>query len=412
MKFFLRIPVPLSFLFVFCILAFYCQTRENKEDTNVAVNDILKFDTLLISDEANQWFARALADFNGDGLLDVAFINQAGFGGALGVMIGSKKAHWEIDWIAEAAPNGGTFSCGDIEVGDIDGDGKVDILAPQNNGEWTDKPKEQTFYWYSYPEKEAHFIGKTSQYVKDVSIVDLNEDGKPDLAGMSFDGSYVFIFEQVNPDEWKLISEYHGVNIHEGMDVGDIDGDGYKDIAAAGYWLRNPGGDIAGDWQFLTIDSLWHNQSGDWSRNATKNFCADVDKDGKMEVFISHSERGGYPVAYYDLLDAEANVWEKHVIIDSLPAAHTLQVFDMDGDGDLDVVTGVNKNRAINIGVETWPVLIVLNEGNGVWRQLVIDQKGIYNGHVGDFEGDGDLDIFRLISHDDNTYQLLENQAK
>jgi hypothetical protein len=245
-----------------------------------------------------------------------------------------------------------------------------------------------------------------------VSIVDLNKDGKPDLAGLSFDGSYLVIFEQVGPDEWKVIKENPGVNLHEGMDTGDIDGDGYVDIAATGYWLRNPGGDISGDWFFLEIDSLWHNQSGDWSRNATKHFCADIDNDGKSEVFISHSERAGYPVAYYRLLDVELNSWEKHIVIDTLPAAHTLQVFDMDNDGDPDVVTGVNKNRAINIGVEEWPVIIAFNEGNGAWRQQTVDLKGIYNGHVGDFEGDGDMDIFRLISHDDNTYELLLNQTK
>jgi hypothetical protein len=392
---------------------FSCSKNTEKEKgDSLTISDVLEFDTLLISNAANQWFARALADFTGDGLLDVVFINQAGFGGELGILIGSRDQNWKIDWVADVAPNGGTFSCGDIDIADIDGDGKIDILAPQNNGEWTDKPKEQTFFWYSYPEKEAHFIGKTSQYIKDVSVVDLNKDGKPDLAGLSFDGSYLVIFEQVGPDEWKVIKENPGVNLHEGMDTGDIDGDGYVDIAATGYWLRNPGGDISGDWFFLEIDSLWHNQSGDWSRNATKHFCADIDNDGKSEVFISHSERAGYPVAYYRLLDAELNSWEKHIIVDTLPAAHTLQVFDMDNDGDPDVVTGVNKNRAINIGVEEWPVIIAFNEGNGAWRQQTVDLKGIYNGHVSDFEGDGDMDIFRLISHDDNTYELLLNQTK
>lgn len=400
-------------LILWLSMAFFClncNSKQQKSDNEIDKSNVLNFDTLLISNQGNQWFARALADLNNDGLLDVAFINEAGYGGALGVMLGSKEEMWDIDWIADLAPNGGTFSCGDIEVGDIDGDGKTDILAPQNNGEWTDKPKEHTFYWYSYPEKEAHYIGKTSQYIKDVSLVDLNNDNQLDLVGISFDGSYVVIFEQVNPDEWRATKEMEASNLHEGMDVGDIDGDGYLDIAANGYWLRNPEGNIQGEWTFNEIDSIWHNQSGDWSRNGTKHFCTDINGDGKSEVFISHSERAGYPVAYYEFSDPAGNKWTKHVIIDTLPAAHTLQVSDMDGDGDLDVLTGVNKNRAINIGVEEWPVVIAFNEGNDTWRKEVIDLKGIYNGHVGDFEGDGDLDIFRLISHDDKTYQLLINQ--
>jgi hypothetical protein len=129
-------------------MAFFCLNviqNSKKSDNGTDKSNVLNFDTLLISNQGNQWFARALADLNNDGLLDVAFINQAGYGGTLGVMLGSKEEMWDIDWIADLAPNGGTFSCGDIEVGDIDGDGKTDILAPQNNGEWTDKPKEHTF---------------------------------------------------------------------------------------------------------------------------------------------------------------------------------------------------------------------------------------------------------------------------
>lgn len=388
-----------------------CQEKkENQQATKESTEK--SFDSLIISNKANQWFARALSDLNGDGLLDVVFIDQAGFGGSLGVIIGSRNAGWEIDWIADTAPNGGVFSCGDIEVGDIDGDGKTDILAPQNNGEWTDKPKTHTFYWYSYPEKEAHYIGVSKEYIKDVSLADLNKDGKLDLVGISFDGSYVIIYKQIDPDNWEVVQLLEGPNIHEGMDVGDLDGDGYLDIAANGYWAKNPQGEMDGDWQLKEIDSIWHNQTGDWSQNATKHYCADIDHDGKSEVFISHSERAGYPVAYYKLINAEDNLWEKHIILDELSAAHTLQVADMDNDGDLDVLTGVNRNRAINIDVQDWPVIIMLNEGSDKWTRKIVDMESIYNGHVGDFEGDGDLDIFRLTSHDAEKYELLINQIK
>ncbi|MEM1134958.1 MAG: VCBS repeat-containing protein [Bacteroidota bacterium] len=403
---YLTVIVVLSLFIVGCQKPSEQPVVEEKEKIKIT------FDTLVVSDSANQWFARALADFDKDGLLDVAYIDVAGFGGPLGILKGSKQPYWETKWIAEKAPNEGPFSCGDLEVGDIDNDGDIDILGPQNAGEWTDIPKKHVFYWYEYPDMQPHYIGENRDYIKDVSLVDFNKDNKLDLAGISFDGQLFVLYRQDDPETWTKVQEFHVDNMHEGMDTGDIDGDGNIDIAADGYWFKNPGGDLTGKWEILEIDTIWHNQTGDWSRNATKNFCVDLDKDGRVEVFISHSERAGYPVAYYTLVDVANNKWEKTILIDELPAAHTLQIADMDLDGDMDVLTGVNKHRAMGLEINEFPVYILLNNGDKGWEKQLIDKRGIYNGHVGDFEGDGDLDIFRLETHDGPRYEVLINNIK
>jgi hypothetical protein len=369
------------------------------------------FETLKVSDSADLWFARAAHDFDGDGLQDVVLINHNGYGGDLRLLSGSADPFWDVTIVAGTAPNGGVFSCGDILTADMDGDGAADILAPQNNGEWTSLPKEHTFYWYSWPEPEANFIGTVPDYIKDVEVADFNRDGRTDLAGMSFDGEFVCVFLQGEDGSWEqsLLESYPG--LHEGMAVGDVNGDGWMDIAANGYLLYNPG-EEGGEWPVSVIDPIWHNQEGDWSRNATKHACADMDGDGRDEVLISHSERSGYPVAMYKATAGDGEAWEKQILLDSLAAAHTLQVADFDLDGDLDVLTGMNLGRAWNLGFRSFPVYILENQGDGTWEPQLIDSLGIYNGIIADFEGDGDMDIFRLRSHDGKEFELLLNQSR
>jgi len=96
-----------------------------------------------------------------------------------------------------------------------------------------------------------------------------------------------------------------------------------------------------------------------------------------------------------------------------LAAAHTLKVFDMDKDGNYDVVTGVNKDRAKGLKVNYWPVIVYLNQGNNlVWKRHLITDDGIYNGQVADLDGDGDFDIFRLPTHSAKLFEVLVNQLR
>jgi hypothetical protein len=112
-------------------------------------------------------------------------------------------------------------------------------------------------------------------------------------------------------------------------------------------------------------------------------------------------------VAWYK---REEGGWKEHVVCDSLSSCHTLQVYDFDLDGDLDVLAGVNAHRAVNIGKTAFPVMIYLNDGSHKnWVPLQIEKEGIYNGRVADFEGDGDYDVFRLPGHEAKQYYLLEN---
>jgi len=232
-----------------------------------------------------------------------------------------------------------------------------------------------------------------------MSIGDFNNDGRHNT-----DGSFT------------MVAEFTEVGIHEGMDIGDLDGDDDLDVAANGYTFTNPGGDLTGEWLVASIDERWHNQTyhkDTWSINATKTFIADIDGDGANEVFISHSENAGYPLAYYTR--QADGTWEPTIVLDSIPAAHTLMVYDMDLDGDKDIVTGVNRGRAVNLerGLTKFPVYVLLNAGDHkTFSTMTLETGGIYNGRVADYDGDGDMDIFRYPDHESRKLFVMVNQTK
>ncbi|MEM6631858.1 MAG: VCBS repeat-containing protein [Bacteroidota bacterium] len=370
----------------------------------------LSFERNTIADSVSFLWAHDPVDITGDGIVDLLFVDNNSYGGKLGYLEGQKEPGAWTEYIIDPENSGAKqFAMGDIEAADMDGDGDMDVVAAKHEGEWDNASSPSQVFWYENPSWEAHLIGEAPNFIKDVEITDFNGDGKMDLATLTFEESSLRIFQQESPDQWKLIQAYENYkNLHEGMDVGDLNGDGFSDIVACGHIFYSPGNDLTDTWNTENIDEQWNTQTGDWSRNGTKVFLQDIDGDQKCEVFISHSERAGFPVMMYKQL---ADVWQTQVIADSIPACHTLQVFDFDQDGDYDVLTGVNRSRAIGLAYTTFPVKIYLaNESHSQWNPYTIVEDGIYNGQAADFEGDGDWDIFKYQTHDATSYELLENQ--
>ena len=371
------------------------------------------FSPVQIVDSARFWWARVPQDFNGDGLMDFALQHNNAYGGWLGwyeAQAGGQA--WTFHPIAAAAPDGQTFAGGDLDAADIDGDGDIDLIGLAHPGEWDSAQAPTQLYWYANPGWEPTPIGQAPNFVKDLNLADLNGDQRPDLVTITFETHHLTLFRQDRPDQWTEVLSLTLPHLHEGMDVGDIDGDGDLDLVPNGYWLENPGGDMTGEWIRHRIDDRWHSQEGDWSRDATKVACADFDGDGRAEVLISHSERAGYPLALYHSYDPATDQWQVTTLAGDFPACHTLQTGDFDADGRLDVLAGMNTNRAKALDQTRFPVILFRNQGDWAFQPDTLSTDGIYNGQVTDLEGDGDADFFRFPTHDDSLFYIWINQVK
>ena len=84
--------------------------------------------------------------------------------------------------------------------------------------------------------------------------------------------------------------------------------------------------------------------------------------------------------------------------MDIVDYCHTLEVGDMNNDGDLDVVAG-KFERQDGLSPSPYPLYVFFNNGSQNWIKQEISNVGIYCGIIGDIGKDGILDIVGCRSY-------------
>lgn len=336
-------------------------------------------------------------DMDGDGNPDVivAHGNQAGAGHKSGVSIiwspGADKVLEEKSWI-DGGDVPATISKGHylyVKSIDVDGDGALDMVVggrregssarnPSTTGvlagiKWIRSPggtaeqRRDLSKWTVYEIDPAWFSGHG------FVLADIDGDGDTDIADGNEDWDTPKGAEEVawfeNPGQgsaeqkqpWKkhLIHQGPAFYTKTQLDVNDLDGDNRKDIVMQSetdmYYFRNVGGKPV-QWKLTKIPKPEYAQ-----QRARPTRIVDLNGDGRMDlVGVTIHKDGLLPAdkaaifwMEYSGKEPLANNWTTHVIKwgDGYNGEQIFvgekwdqyMFYDVDGDGDLDIVANCEE---------------------------------------------------------------------
>ena len=330
----------------------------------------------------------AVGDIDRDGVLDI--ISGARW---------YRGPDWQAHFIRNIAKWDIHFdSLSDIAF-DVNQDGFIDIITSfymEKRVAWLENPKGN---WDTGGWKE-HRIAPTAGSVEFLFFVDLDKRGTPHALFPNMGGPIVwFDYQFVNGQAiWKKYEISSTGNSH-GMGFGDINGDGIVDVVIPTGWYEAPKDFRRGEWKshldFRIIPQPRTNAAGDI-------YVYDVDADGDADIITGAGHDYGVYWWEQQTVVSSTREWKCHTIDDSWSQSHSAALADMDGDGDLDLVTGkrvwghgVSDPGSLDPGIIVW---YELRRGRAVaWLKRVID----YNIDVGvgmqlpvaDVDKDNDLDL-------------------
>jgi FG-GAP-like repeat/FG-GAP repeat len=349
-----------------------------------------------------------VADMNGDGHLDIVH-GPARKGGVRPVIfLGDGHGHWK-PWATTFPPV--QFDYGDVAVGDLNGDGKADLVVASHlrgitalvgDGEGNFKE------WSKGIDFRVPGQGATSPAFSSraITVIDWNRDGRPDIlalgegpllaltrdagAGDAFNkGARGFrVYLNQGDGSWLARDEKGNAGFGDTIATGDFNGDGLPDFAMGsnimGYRAVVGYGKPDGSWQRINVDVVRP------VAVVTALASADFDGDGRDDLAVGYSsnELGVWRSGIDILYSRPGETWERRILYneESRNGVYSVATGDLDGDGARDLVALTGDGGA-------W---VFAGDGKGWFSRddsmpVVASEAGCrgYHAVLADLDGDG-----------------------
>ncbi|MEM7202246.1 MAG: VCBS repeat-containing protein [Planctomycetota bacterium] len=319
-------------------------------------------------------YAMTVADFDGDGVLDVAYSRVQSSTAVLGIALGDGTGNFPTSAPVPSVDLGLTHG---LDAGDVDGDGDVDLLVVAEIGRRVDILRNDGGSWSVAQSMRDPFV----PFGDGAHLVDLDDDGDLDAIG----GQRLFINRLGTFDDEtsaRLPDGLGGSTVRSG----DFDGDGRTDLLAAGtsaspLFLD----DGTGVYRQTAVPPSAHGGFG--------IAAGDIDGDGDLDIVVGGlSSLRGPPVLLRNL--GGANFEDASELLPQAAPIIDMELLDVDGDTDLDLLA---------------PPRLYVNDGtafiDGTRHPIEPTPKWGREFVVGDLNGDGHADV--VASYDDETRVYL-----
>ena len=340
--------------------------------------------------------AFAVVDTDHDGRLDVVTSNEGGRSVTIfrqrrtgatestpGLVVGnpSESSFGPVFSVGPPAPT-------EIQVVDLDGNGLEDLVVANSIDGRLDVYRQDAAWVFGAGNPQTPNQSVSLPDARDLQVVDIDADGNLDLVGLGTSGVETFLGDGSGAFGPGFVSLTTGYS--ESFAVADVNADGLPDVLSSVVHLQQPGGGFTGvpDAMLGGISTL-HAIS-----------LADVDGDGHRDLIVGSYPSGGggtWEVGVFLArgggafgVSAGATVLPDRAFNIVHPIA-SLDLADLDGDGDLDlVVSGGDFGGKLSIHEQIDPLDFRMRPG------LLSGLQSAAGCSLVDFDQDGSQDVLYL----------------